>query len=77
MTATAKKTIKDYTNKDNLPFMLKISEVTAILRMRKQDGYDLLKKPGFPFIRISEKRIRVPRDAFFKWLEDQGKGGNQ
>ena len=60
-------------NKENLPFMLKMTEVANILRMRRQDAYEVLPRlEGFPHIKLSERRMRIPRDAFFAWLEAQG-----
>lgn len=34
-------------------------------------AYELVKKEGFPAIRVSERRIIVPVDALHKWLETE------
>lgn len=55
--------------KNKYPELLKMSEVANILRITRQDAYDLLPgMEGFPLLKLSERRMRVPRDAFFKWL---------
>lgn len=58
--------------KDSLPPMLKMTEVANYLRISRQDAYGILPKlEGFPYIKFSERRMRIPRDAFFAWLAVQ------
>lgn len=58
--------------KDSLPPMLKMTEVANYLRISRQDAYEILPKlDGFPYIKLSERRMRIPRDAFFAWLAVQ------
>ena len=61
-------------NKDELPEMMKVSEVAAFLRISIREAYDLLPRlEGFPIIKLSERRTRIPRDAFLNWLEEYKK----
>ncbi|HSV31728.1 MAG TPA: helix-turn-helix domain-containing protein [Atribacteraceae bacterium] len=46
-----------------------IPEVAALLDVNLIRAYELARQHGFPSIRISEKRIVVPRAAFHRWLE--------
>lgn len=57
--------------KEKLPALLKVSEVAEILRITKHDAYDLLKEGGIKYIKLSERRTRIPRDEFLSWLERQ------
>lgn len=45
-----------------------VPEVAAILGISKPAAYDLAASNGFPSIRIGERRIVVPCDAFEKWM---------
>lgn len=64
--------MKNTLTKDALPEMLRMSEVAEFLRLTKHDAYELLPKiEGFPVIRLSERRMRVPKDKFLKWLDSQ------
>ena len=55
------------------PIMMKMSTVAKIMNLSRPRTYDLLEKEGFPYTQSSPKTIRVPRDAFFVWLERQVK----
>lgn len=55
-----------------LPVMLKATDVAAYLRIRRQDVYQLLlSRPDFPRLKLSEKRTRIPREAFLAWVKEQ------
>lgn len=58
--------------KENYPSMLKIPEVAKLLRITKANAYALSKQDGFPLLKLSEKRTRVPRDLLFEWLRKEG-----
>jgi excisionase family DNA binding protein len=59
---------------DNLPPMLTVGEVGQILRIPRRRLYDEMESMGIPFIRVSPLRIRIPREAFIRWVE---KGTNK
>jgi excisionase family DNA binding protein len=46
----------------------------SILELSKDPTYRLPHLKGFPAIRFG-RTIRVPRDAFFRWLDDQAAQG--
>lgn len=50
---------------------LTIREVSAVLRISVPRAYALAAEGLFPSIRLSGRRIRVPRAAFDRWLETQ------
>jgi predicted DNA-binding transcriptional regulator AlpA len=49
---------------------LQAKDLQEILGLSKSKVYDLLHRPDFPTVRI-DKRMVVPRDSFFDWLERQ------
>ena len=63
-------------NQDQLPMFLKIDDLKKLLRTSRNGVHEIINKnPDFPILRISEKRIRVPRDQFFTWMESKFKEG--
>jgi excisionase family DNA binding protein len=62
-----KGTVKDA---QDLPLVLTIRHVQEVLGCAKDVAYRLPHMKGFPSVRIG-KSIRVPRDAFLRWLNEQ------
>jgi excisionase family DNA binding protein len=58
---------------EGLPLVLRMSHVQAVLGCSKNTAYELAHQKGFPVVRLG-KAIRVPRDAFLRWLESQASG---
>ena len=54
-----------------LPNMLRVADVAAYLDICSKSAYQLVKTPGFPRVVLNKKWFRIPRDAFFEWLEAQ------
>ena len=61
-----------------LPAVLTMGDIQRILGVAKKTAAALARRDGFPAVRIG-RLIRVPRDAFLRWLEAQagGQGGPQ
>ena len=57
-----------YKNYEDLPLMLNAESVGNALGISRASAYELLKKEGFPALRI-EGRVVVPRDKFIEWVE--------
>ncbi|MBR5222032.1 MAG: helix-turn-helix domain-containing protein [Clostridia bacterium] len=57
-----------YKNYDDLPLMLDAKVLSNVLGISRSSAYELLKKEGFPALRI-EGRVVVPRDKFIEWVE--------
>jgi excisionase family DNA binding protein len=53
-----------------LPVVLTMGDVQRTLRCAKKTAYDLAHKADFPAIRLG-RTIRVPREAFLLWLDQQ------
>ena len=56
---------------EDLPLVLTVKQVQEVLRIAKPNAYNLAHQKDFPSIRVG-RAIRVPRDAFLRWLEKQG-----
>jgi len=65
--ATAKK-YRNYDSIDDLPAMIKVKDLAAVMGINENSAYSLVKKKGFPSIKVG-KRILVPREQFKAWLK--------
>jgi excisionase family DNA binding protein len=45
-----------------------VEELAKSLGISKPVAYELIKREGFPAIRVSERRIIIPVDALRSWL---------
>lgn len=59
----------------NKTLVLTPSEARKILRCSKTVFYDALRRQVIPSIRISPRKIIIPKHAFMRWL-DEGGGNN-
>ena len=57
-----------YTSYDELPLMLSVTEVAAVLGISRASAYELARSDGFPALKI-DSRIVVPRDKFLAWID--------
>lgn len=58
-------------NREDLPDLLKVHEAANYLRITKIDMYKIIKEKGFPVIALSERRTRIPKEAFLSWLDNK------
>lgn len=59
-----------YKNYDELPLMLSVPEVAAVLGISRAGTYELVRSEGFPSLKIGS-RIVVPKEKFIQWINDQ------
>ena len=57
-------------NYDDLPLTLTVPEVGGVLGLSRAKAYDLVRREGFPSMRIGT-RILVPRDRLIRWIDEQ------
>lgn len=57
-----------YKNYDELPLMLNIVQVAAVLGISRAGAYELVHSEGFPTLKISS-RIVVPKDRLREWID--------
>jgi excisionase family DNA binding protein len=58
--------------KEDYPLVLTVTDIMEILGIGKRIAYELMDRTDFPTVRIGKLK-RVNRDAFFSWIEQQGK----
>ena len=49
---------------------LSVDEMAQTLGISHPVAYELIKREGFPAIRISERRIIIPIEGLKQWLND-------
>ena len=59
-----------YTSLDQLPLSLNANDIAEVLNISRGNAYCLLHREDFPTIHIG-KRMIVPRDRFFEWMDRQ------
>ena len=52
---------------DELPLMLSVPEIAAVLGVSRAASYELARSKDFPSLRIGT-RIVVPKDQFIEWV---------
>ena len=58
-----------FMNAEELPMIMTSKDVKNLLGINHNGVYELMRKPGFPAVRVSERRIIIPRDRFLEWLD--------
>ena len=54
-----------------------VEELAEILGISRPTAYELVKREDFPAVRISERRIIIPRDALNEYLNRAANGSNK
>lgn len=54
------------------PLFLKVPEVAERLRIGRNRAYEMVAAGEIPSVRIGPKLIRIPREAFERYLAEQG-----
>lgn len=62
-------------NNNSESLILTPNEARKILRCSKSVIYTCLRRGTIPSIRISQRKIVIPRHAFFAWLNSAGGDG--
>ena len=57
-----------YKNYDELPLMLNVVQVAAMLGIFRVGAYELVHSEGFPKLKIGS-RIVVPKDKLREWID--------
>lgn len=64
----------DYKSFDDLPLMLSVQELSAVLGVSRTSAYELTKEKGFPSVKV-RGRIVIPKEQFIKWIAAQAEKG--
>ena len=59
---------KQFKNYDELPLMLSVQDVSAVLGISRAGAYELVKSEDFPAMNIGS-RIIVPKEEFILWVK--------
>ena len=59
-----------YKSYDELPLMLSVPDVAAVLGISRAGAYELARSDGFPSLTIGS-RIIVPKDKFIRWIDER------
>lgn len=59
---------------NELPLFLNAETVAKALGVSPSTGYELMRVPDFPALRIGN-RIVVPKEKFIQWVETNSNGG--
>ena len=57
-----------YKSFDELPLMLNVVQVAAVLGISRAGAYELVHSDGFPALKIGS-RIVVPKDRLREWID--------
>lgn len=58
-----------YKSYDELPLMLSVPEVAAVLGISRAGAYELVRSSGFPALSIGT-RIVIPKDKLIAWIDE-------
>lgn len=56
-------------NYDDLPLVLDMKDMQKVLGISRTTAYQLVHEDGFPAFR-SGNRIKISKEALFKWMEN-------
>ena len=48
-----------------------VPEAAAYIGINPINCYGLCKTPGFPAVRVGQKRLVIPKEALKRWLDNQ------
>lgn len=57
-----------YKSYDDLPLYVDAMTVASLLGVSRSTAYELMRKKGFPSMRVGS-RIIVPKDKLLRWLD--------
>lgn len=64
-----------FKNYDDLPLMLSVPDLVALLGISRAGAYELVKRKDFPALHIG-KRVLVPKEELIAWI-GKNTGGEQ
>ena len=62
-----------YTSYEALPLFLNAETVAKVLGVSISSGYELMREPGFPALRVGN-RIVIPKERFIQWVNERSGG---
>lgn len=65
--------MEKFYSEEQLPLILQAKDIQLLLGISKGKTYELMNSRDFPTVFLN-KRMIVPRDAFFEWLSEDKRG---
>ena len=65
-----------YKSYDDLPLFLNAAMVAKVLGVSPSSGYELMREPDFPVLRVGSRMV-VPKEKFIQWVGEHTQGGGQ
>ena len=66
----------EYKSYEDLPLMLTVQDVAAVLGISRTGAYELVRQDGFPTLSIGA-RIIIPKEQFIRWIEENTGGAKK
>ena len=66
---------KTFKSMADVPMFMTVMDVADLLGISRAGAYELVKEKGFPKLNVVHRRIIVPRDRFFEWLDSRETSG--
>lgn len=66
--------LSEYKSYDDLPLFLNAEMVAQVLGVSPSSGYELMREPGFPVLRVGSRMV-VPKEQFIRWVTEHTEGG--
>ena len=57
----------------DLPLFLNADTVAKVLGVSPSSGYELMHEPGFPVLRLGNRKV-VPKEQFIQWVNEHTGG---
>ena len=52
-----------------------VQEAADAIGISASQMYQVIRIKGFPVVRISDKVLRIPKEKFWKWIDERAKKG--
>lgn len=52
-----------------------VQEAADAIGISASQMYQVIRIKGFPVVRISDKVLRIPREKFWKWIDERAEKG--
>lgn len=68
--------IQQVTSFDELPAALSVwPDLGRMLGISRATAYQMIKEPGFPCLRVSQRKIVIPKDRLIRYIEQKAEMG--
>lgn len=65
--------VSQFRDYSELPLFLNAELVAKVLGVSPSSGFELMREPGFPVLKIGSRMV-VPKEKFIQWVEEHTGG---